>query len=66
MATELTRALGHPGLSPVVTGQFRLGDVRHIVASATSAETDLGFRAEVPFAAGIREFARASLREPTG
>jgi dTDP-L-rhamnose 4-epimerase len=52
------------GLVPDVTGEFRLGDVRHIVASPAAAEHELGFRAQVSFADGVREFARAPLRAP--
>ena len=52
------------GIEPVVTGEYRLGDVRHIVASPEGAARDLGFRAQTPFASGIAEFARAPLREP--
>jgi dTDP-L-rhamnose 4-epimerase len=37
------------GLSPVVVGGGRLGDVRHVVASAARAERLLGFRAIEPF-----------------
>jgi dTDP-L-rhamnose 4-epimerase len=48
---------------PVVTGAWRGGDVRHIVASADRAGAVLGFRARVDFAAGMREFARAPLRD---
>jgi dTDP-L-rhamnose 4-epimerase len=47
---------------PVVTGEWRGGDVRHIVASADRAAERLGFRAREDFAAGMREFARAPLR----
>jgi dTDP-L-rhamnose 4-epimerase len=50
------------GLVPDVTGEFRLGDVRHIVASPAAAEHELGFRAQVSFADGVREFAHAPLR----
>jgi dTDP-L-rhamnose 4-epimerase len=58
-------ASGSPGgIEPVVTGEYRLGDVRHIVASPEGAARDLGFRAQTPFAAGMAEFARAPLREP--
>ena len=57
-----TRGTG--GIEPVVTGEYRLGDVRHIVASPEGAARDLGFRAQTPFAAGIAEFATAPLREP--
>ena len=62
MAGALAGAFG--GIEPVVTGQYRLGDVRHIVASPEGAARDLGFRARTGFAEGIAEFARAPLREP--
>jgi dTDP-L-rhamnose 4-epimerase len=62
MATALAGAFG--SVEPAVTGEFRLGDVRHIVASPAAAARDLGFRAQTPFAAGMAEFARAPLREP--
>jgi dTDP-L-rhamnose 4-epimerase len=55
---------GTGGIEPVVTGEYRLGDVRHIVASPEGAARDLGFRAQTPFAAGMAEFATAPLREP--
>jgi dTDP-L-rhamnose 4-epimerase len=63
MAIALAGAFGG-GLQPVVTGEFRLGDVRHVVASPASAAADLGFRAQVGFTEGMAEFARAALREP--
>lgn len=62
MACALAGAFG--GIEPVVTGEYRLGDVRHIVASPEGAARDLGFRAQTRFAEGIAEFARAPLREP--
>jgi dTDP-L-rhamnose 4-epimerase len=49
-------------LSPVITGQYRGGDVRHIVADPTRAEQVLGFRAAVDPLEGLREFAFAPLR----
>jgi dTDP-L-rhamnose 4-epimerase len=64
MATELTTALGRPELAPIVTRAFRLGDVRHVVASPERARAELGFSAETPFPQGIAEFARAELRAP--
>jgi dTDP-L-rhamnose 4-epimerase len=64
-AADGTGGPGGPGgIEPVVTGEYRLGDVRHIVASPEGAARDLGFRALTPFAAGIAEFATAPLREP--
>ncbi|TYB57274.1 NAD-dependent epimerase/dehydratase family protein [Nonomuraea sp. PA05] len=47
------------GPDPRVTGEFRLGDVRHIVASPERAASELGFRAEIGFEAGMKEFARS-------
>ncbi len=63
MAGALAGAFGG-GLDPVVTGEFRLGDVRHIVASPAAAAAGLGFRARIGFTAGMTEFAHAPLREP--
>ncbi len=62
MASALAAAFG--GIEPVVTGEYRLGDVRHIVAYPATAARDLGFRAQTRFADGIAEFAQAPLREP--
>ena len=62
MASTLAAAFG--GIEPVVTGEFRLGDVRHVVASPAAAARDLGFLAQTRFAAGMAEFAHAPLREP--
>ncbi|OBI15548.1 NAD(P)-dependent oxidoreductase [Mycobacterium sp. E2497] len=50
------------GLAPVITGQYRSGDVRHIVADPSRAERVLGFRAAIDPAEGLREFAFAPLR----
>ncbi len=60
LARELARAAGGP--EPEVTGEFRLGDVRHVFACADRAREVLGFEAAVPFAEGVDEFARAPLR----
>ncbi len=62
MATALATAFG--GAEPVVTGEYRLGDVRHVVASAAAAAEHLGFRAQTGFTDGMTEFAGAPLREP--
>ena len=47
---------------PEVTGEFRLGDVRHVFADATRARDVLGFEAAIRFAEGVAEFASAPLR----
>jgi dTDP-L-rhamnose 4-epimerase len=61
MAAALTRALGGDR-TPVVTGRWRAGDVRHVFASAVAAAERLGFTASEDFEAGMREFAAARLR----
>jgi dTDP-L-rhamnose 4-epimerase len=49
-------------LTPVVSGGYRPGDVRHVVASPRRARTALGFTAHVAPEQGLREFAHAPLR----
>jgi len=50
------------GLPPVITGEYRLGDVRHITASSARLRSELGWRPAVGFEEGMREFATAPLR----
>jgi dTDP-L-rhamnose 4-epimerase len=64
MADALSRAFGGP--APVVTGEFRLGDVRHITASSARIRRDLGWSASEGFDEGMREFAAAPLRAAVG
>lgn len=64
MAVALADAFGEEQLWPEVTGGYRLGDVRHVVADPERARLELGFVASVPFADGMREFATAPLRAP--
>ena len=60
LAEALSRHAGGP--SPVVTGEYRLGDVRHITASSERHRTELGWAPAVAFEDGMREFATAPLR----
>jgi dTDP-L-rhamnose 4-epimerase len=60
MARALADAFGGP--APVITGDYRIGDVRHVVASPVRAEKELGFRARVEFDDGMRAFATDPLR----
>ncbi len=62
MARLLCDAAGPDAPAPEITGQFRLGDVRHVFADAGKAREQLGFQAEVELEAGMREFAVAELR----
>lgn len=61
VATRLSEARNAP--APVVTGQYRNGDVRHIVADPARAAELLGFRAAVDPRDGLAEFAFAPLRD---
>ena len=63
MAHALARACdAPPHAAPRVTGEWRAGDVRHVVASPALAAERLGFRAQEDFDAGMTEFASAPLR----
>jgi dTDP-L-rhamnose 4-epimerase len=50
------------GSAPEVTGDYRAGDVRHVVASPELATAELGFTANIAPDEGIAEFATAPLR----
>ncbi|MFI9245296.1 NAD-dependent epimerase/dehydratase family protein [Streptomyces sp. NPDC053086] len=56
---EMAHALAgaHGGPAPVVTAEYRLGDVRHITADSSRLRAELGWKPEVGFAEGMREFA---------
>ncbi len=62
MARALAAASGGHAPAPVITGEFRRGDVRHVFASARRAEHELGFSAQEGFEAGMAEFSSAPLR----
>ncbi|MDJ0371706.1 NAD-dependent epimerase/dehydratase family protein [Streptomyces sp. H10-C2] len=60
MAAALAAATRGP--APVTTGEYRLGDVRHITASSARIRADLGWTPAIGFSAGMRDFAHARLR----
>ena len=60
VAAALSAEAGAP--APRVTGEYRLGDVRHITASSARLRDELGWRPTVSFEEGMREFATAPLR----
>ncbi|MEU5275317.1 NAD-dependent epimerase/dehydratase family protein [Streptomyces asoensis] len=61
MARALAAAYGGP--DPVVTGEYRLGDVRHITADSARLRADLDWSPRIGFEEGMHEFAHAGLRE---
>jgi dTDP-L-rhamnose 4-epimerase len=62
VAELLSDGAGPGAPRPQVTGEFRLGDVRHVFADPGRAREELGFEAEVDLGAGMAEFATADLR----
>jgi dTDP-L-rhamnose 4-epimerase len=56
MATALAQTLQGP--TPVVTGQYRLGDVRHITADSSRLRAELGWSPQADFTDGMAELAR--------
>jgi dTDP-L-rhamnose 4-epimerase len=59
---DVARAVAGSGPAPEVTGGYRLGDVRHVVASPERAARELGFRAQVEPAVGLAAFRHDPLR----
>ena len=53
---HLRKHLGE-GATSRISGEFRLGDIRHNVADLTHISESLGFKATVPFRVGIERFA---------
>jgi dTDP-L-rhamnose 4-epimerase len=62
VAEQLSDAAGADAPRPRVTGEFRLGDVRHVFADPGRAREELGFEAAIDLATGMAEFATADLR----
>lgn len=62
MAEALSDAAGPDAPRPEVVGGYRLGDVRHVVASPERLHRALGVRALVPFADGIAAFSSSTGR----
>jgi dTDP-L-rhamnose 4-epimerase len=58
---EMAQALAAflKGPSPVVTGRYRLGDVRHITADSSRLREELRWKPAVAFEDGMAELARA-------
>jgi dTDP-L-rhamnose 4-epimerase len=59
---DVARAVAGDGPAPEQTGRYRLGDVRHIVASPEQAERVLGFRAVTTPTEGLAAFRHEPLR----
>ncbi|MGW2402209.1 NAD-dependent epimerase/dehydratase family protein [Kitasatospora sp. NPDC001664] len=60
MAAALAAATGGP--APVVTGHYRLGDVRHVTADSSRLRQETSWRPLIGFTEGMTEFATAPQR----
>lgn len=60
LAAALAAARDAP--APRITGEYRIGDVRHIFASPQRAAHELNWTAGTEFTAGVQEFARGAMR----
>ena len=54
VAQVIARGLGKE-IAPEIVNEFRAGDIRHCYADTQLANELLGFRAEIPFEAGMQE-----------
>jgi dTDP-L-rhamnose 4-epimerase len=55
LATLLATIMGKSHISPEITGEYRVGDIRHCFADITKAKNMLGFQPKVTIEAGIKE-----------
>lgn len=55
VARTLGRVAGVPEIEPIITRQFRRGDVRHCIADPSRTRTLLGFEPRVDWEEGLRE-----------
>ncbi len=57
IAAELARVTGRQDIDPEVTGQYRMGDIRHCFADITRTRDVLGYEPRVSLADGLAELA---------
>ena len=54
----------NPSIPIQITGEYRVGDIRHCFADLTKTRSVLGYSPQVPFESGIRDFARWVKTQP--
>lgn len=57
VASSMGRVLGKERLAPEITGEYRVGDIRHCFADISKARQRLGYSPEVRFDRGLEELA---------
>jgi dTDP-L-rhamnose 4-epimerase len=58
VARRLNDVLGKESIEPVVTGKYRVGDIRHCFADITLARELLGYEPKVDFSDGLADLAQ--------
>lgn len=57
LAQRMARALGKEHIEPEITGDYRIGDIRHCLADITLARQQLGYEPRVTLEEGLLELA---------
>jgi dTDP-L-rhamnose 4-epimerase len=57
VAALLAKAMGRPDIEPEITGQARVGDIRHCIADIGKIRDELGFKPRRDFEEGLAELA---------
>ena len=52
---EILAKLINPKITPIITNQFRPGDIRHCFSDISKISTNLGFKPQYSFESGIKE-----------
>jgi dTDP-L-rhamnose 4-epimerase len=55
IARAMAEVIGKPHIAPEITGQYRVGDIRHCFADVAHASRVLGYAPRVPLEEGLRE-----------
>jgi dTDP-L-rhamnose 4-epimerase len=57
VAASMARVLGKESIAPEITGEYRVGDIRHCFADISKARQRLGYAPQVRFEDGLEELA---------
>ncbi len=57
ISRKLAAVMNKSEIEPEITGSYRMGDIRHCFSDCSKARTVLGYRPQVDFEKGLREFA---------
>ncbi len=57
IAVNVAAAVGRPNLEPQITGEYRVGDIRHCFADISKAQKQLGYAPRINLEDGLQEMA---------